>query len=101
GEKYFDLDVTQIGGGGLLVSQFTLAAGAREGGRASLLGAEGAGGAGGMFEQFVGVVRGEGVRVEAGRVGAEMEGALGDEGGGLAGLLVNGGGGRGEAGVGG
>lgn len=80
GEKYFDLDVTQIGGSVLLVSQFTLAADARQGRRPSLSGAEDPAVAEGMFQQFVGMVKAQGVRVETGRFGAEMKVSLTNEG---------------------
>lgn len=80
GEKHFDLDVTQVGGGVLLVSQFTLAADARQGRRPSLSGAEDPGVAEGMFEKFVAMVRGNGVRVETGRFGADMKVSLTNDG---------------------
>ncbi|HZZ43548.1 MAG TPA: D-aminoacyl-tRNA deacylase [Tepidisphaeraceae bacterium] len=80
GEKYFDLDVTQVQGSVLLVSQFTLAADARQGRRPSLSGAEEPGVAQGMFEEFVGMVKALGVKVETGRFGAEMRVSLVNEG---------------------
>jgi D-tyrosyl-tRNA(Tyr) deacylase len=80
GEKHFDLDVTQVGGGVLLVSQFTLAADTRQGRRPSLSGAEEPRVAEGMFEAFVGIVRQQGVRVETGRFGADMKVSLVNEG---------------------
>jgi D-tyrosyl-tRNA(Tyr) deacylase len=80
GEKHFDLDVTQVGGSVLLVSQFTLAADTRQGRRPSLSGAEEPGVAEGRFGEFVKLVRGLGVRVETGRFGAEMRVSLVNEG---------------------
>jgi D-aminoacyl-tRNA deacylase len=72
GEKHFDVDVRESGGGVLLVSNFTVAAATRRGRRPSFDGAappeEGRKG----FDQFVEAVRGLGVRVETGEFGADM-----------------------------
>jgi D-tyrosyl-tRNA(Tyr) deacylase len=82
GTKYFDLDVTQVGGGILLVSQFTLAADARQGRRPSLSGAMPPAEAEGMFERFVEKVRSAapGTPVQTGRFGAEMKVSLVNDG---------------------
>src|SRR5205085_4413274 len=80
GEKHFDLDVAQVGGAVLLVSQFTLAADTRQGRRPSLSGAEEPAVAERMFEQFVQLVRAQGVRAETGRFGADMKVSLVNEG---------------------
>ena len=80
GEKYFDQDVQQIGGGILLVSNFTVAADARKGRRPSLDGAASPAEAEGMFEEFVKLVRGTGVLVQTGRFGASMEVSLVNDG---------------------
>ena len=73
GEKHFDLDVKQVGGSILLVSNFTVAGDTRKGRRPSLDGAASPDVASKMFEQFVQAVRNQGVEVQTGRFGADME----------------------------
>ena len=72
GEKNFELDVKQIGGSILLVSNFTVAAETRTGRRPSLSGAAGPEKGQALFEQFVAAVRAEGVSVATGEFGADM-----------------------------
>src|SRR5206468_2299398 len=73
GEKHFDLDVTQAGGKVLLVSNFTVCAATRQGRRPSfdaaadpIQGRQG-------FDALVEAVRGNGVGVETGQFGADMQ----------------------------
>lgn len=80
GEKHFDFDVRQIGGGVLLVSNFTVAGQTRKGRRPSLdqaaspeMGAK-------LFEELVAAVRGLGVAVETGVFGADMQVSLVNDG---------------------
>ena len=72
GEKAFDRDVREIGGGVLLVSNFTVAADARKGRRPSFDPAAPPQIAEGMFEQFVNAVKATGVPVATGRFAADM-----------------------------
>ena len=72
GEKNFELDVRQIGGGILLVSNFTVAAETRSGRRPSLSGAAGPEKGRELFEKFVAAVKAEGVTVATGEFGADM-----------------------------
>jgi D-aminoacyl-tRNA deacylase len=72
--------VQQVGGGVLLVSNFTVAADARQGRRPSLSGALPPEEAAGMFEKFVAFVRATGVTVQTGKFGASMQVSLTNDG---------------------
>jgi D-tyrosyl-tRNA(Tyr) deacylase len=72
GDKYFDADVTQIGGSILLVSNFTVAAATREGRRPSFIAAAETERGRELFDLLVSEVRGLGVPLETGRFGADM-----------------------------
>ncbi|HUO07130.1 MAG TPA: D-aminoacyl-tRNA deacylase [Phycisphaerae bacterium] len=73
GDKYFDLDVQQVKGAILLVSNFTVAADTRSGRRPSLSAAAPPEMGRKVFDDLVARVRGLGVAVETGRFGAEMK----------------------------
>src|SRR3954469_5885381 len=73
GDKHFDLDVTQVGGSILLVSNFTVAADTRTGRRPSLLAAAKPEPGEALFNHFVTSVRNFGVPVATGRFGADMQ----------------------------
>ena len=72
GDKHFDLDVKQAGGGILLVSNFTVAADARKGRRPSLDGAAAPQQARELFDALVEATRAQGVAVETGQFAADM-----------------------------
>lgn len=72
GDKAFDRDVMQIGGGILLVSQFTLAGDARKGRRPSLDGAASPEVAREVFNTLVQAVSQSGVPVQTGQFQADM-----------------------------
>ncbi|HTL28226.1 MAG TPA: D-aminoacyl-tRNA deacylase [Tepidisphaeraceae bacterium] len=72
GDKYFDADVSQIGGSILLVSNFTVAAETRQGRRPSLSAAAEPEKAQQLFDDVVGAVRALGVRTETGQFRASM-----------------------------
>jgi D-tyrosyl-tRNA(Tyr) deacylase len=80
GEKHYDLDVRQVGGGILLVSNFTVAADTRQGRRPSLSNAADPGKGREYFEKLVVAVREQGVKVETGRFQAAMRVALVNDG---------------------
>jgi D-tyrosyl-tRNA(Tyr) deacylase len=80
GDKHFDLDVREIAGSILLVSNFTVAADARKGRRPSFDSAAPPEVAEGMFEQLVDAVRATGVPVQTGRFAADMKVSLTNEG---------------------
>ncbi len=80
GDKHFDLDVREIGGSILLVSNFTVAADARKGRRPSFDSAAPPQIAERMFERFVDAVRATGVPVQTGRFAADMRVSLTNEG---------------------
>jgi D-tyrosyl-tRNA(Tyr) deacylase len=71
-DKYFDLDVRQINGSVLLVSNFTVAADTSQGRRPSLSNAAPPDRGREMFDKLVAAVRSQRVPVETGRFGAEM-----------------------------
>jgi len=71
-EKHFDLDVRQVNGSILLVSNFTVAAETAQGRRPSLSNAADPEKGLDYFDKLVEAVRAEGVRVETGRFGASM-----------------------------
>jgi len=82
-EKYFDQDVGQIGGGILLVSNFTVAGETRQGRRPSLNGAAPPEMGRRLFDEFVAAVRqaaGPSVPVATGEFGAEMQVTLVNDG---------------------
>lgn len=72
GEKEYDLDVSQIGGGMLLVSNFTVAAATRKGRRPSLDGAADPQAAGELFQQFVEAVKARNIPVATGEFRSYM-----------------------------
>ncbi|HEY1686214.1 MAG TPA: D-aminoacyl-tRNA deacylase [Tepidisphaeraceae bacterium] len=80
GEKHFDVDVQQIGGEILLVSQFTLAADATQGRRPSFIGAAKPEEAELLFARFVEIVRATGVPTQTGKFAADMKVALMNDG---------------------
>jgi D-aminoacyl-tRNA deacylase len=65
--------VAEVGGGVLVVSQFTLFGDCRKGRRPSFLGAAGPDLAVPLYEAFVQAVRALGVPVQTGRFGADMQ----------------------------
>jgi D-tyrosyl-tRNA(Tyr) deacylase len=68
-----NLDVTEAGGGVLVVSQFTLYGDCRKGRRPSFVGAAGPELAVPLYEVFVAAVRAHGVPTATGRFGAMMQ----------------------------
>jgi D-aminoacyl-tRNA deacylase len=72
GDKHFDLDVKQIGGSILLVSNFTVAAATRKGRRPSFDPAANPADAERVFDDLVRAVRALDVPVQTGRFGASM-----------------------------
>jgi D-tyrosyl-tRNA(Tyr) deacylase len=72
GEKGYDLDVRQVGGGVLLVSNFTVAASTRQGRRPSFDAAAKPEKGRELFDAVAEALRQAGVPVETGRFGAEM-----------------------------
>lgn len=80
GEKQYDLDVKQIGGGVLLVSNFTVAADTGNGRRPSLIGAASPDVGRVLFDQLVEAVRKTGVTVATGEFGADMKVSLVNDG---------------------
>ena len=75
-EKHFDVDVKQINGSILLVSQFTLAADASQGRRPSFSGAMPPTEAEKLFARFVELVAATGVPVQTGKFAADMKVSL-------------------------
>ncbi len=80
GADRMNLDLADIGGGVLAISQFTLMADVRKGRRPSFVGAARPDQAETLFEHFVESLRGRGLRVETGRFGARMMVALTNDG---------------------
>ena len=72
-EGKMNLDLEQVGGAVLAISQFTLAGSIRRGRRPSFDKAMPAEEAGPLFERFVDLLRGHGVEVETGVFGAYMD----------------------------
>ena len=72
-EGKMNLGLTEIGGALLVVSQFTLYGDASKGRRPSFIDAARPEVAIPLYEQFVGMLRGHGLRVETGEFGASME----------------------------
>lgn len=75
-----DLDVTQIGGGCLVVSQFTLAAELRHGNRPDFTAAAPPAHANALYERVAEQLRALGLPVATGRFGASMQVALENDG---------------------
>ncbi|MDB5301776.1 MAG: dtD [Phycisphaerales bacterium] len=73
GDKHFDLDVGQSGGGILLVSNFTVAAATRQGRRPSFDAAADPDTGRKWFEALVEAVRATGIPVATGSFGADMK----------------------------
>ena len=73
GDKHFDLDVVQVSGAMLLVSNFTVAAETRKGRRPSLDGAADPAKGRELFDALVVKLRELGIHVETGRFGASMK----------------------------
>jgi D-aminoacyl-tRNA deacylase len=73
GEGRFDRSVLDVGGGTLVVSQFTLLADAGKGNRPSFAGAAPPEEAEPLYESFCAELRALGVTVETGVFGAKME----------------------------
>jgi D-tyrosyl-tRNA(Tyr) deacylase len=71
-EGKFNLSLLDTGGELLLVSQFTLLADTRKGRRPSFIGAAPPERAAALFEHFVGLARGSGLKVATGRFQAHM-----------------------------
>lgn len=71
-----NLSVADIGGSALVVSQFTLLADCRKGRRPSFTGAAPPAEAEARYERFCELLRAEGVPVETGRFGADMNVSL-------------------------
>ena len=68
-----NLSIRDVGGSMLIVSQFTLLADTSHGNRPSFIGAGNPAHANELYEAFVGLVRAEGIPVETGIFGADME----------------------------
>ena len=68
-----NLSIRDVGGSMLIVSQFTLLADTSHGNRPSFIGAGNPAHANELYEAFVGLVREEGIPVETGIFGADME----------------------------
>lgn len=80
GDKYFDLDVKQIGGSILLVSNFTVAAETRRGRRPSLDNAAPPEKGRALFDQLVTAVKSLDIPVATGQFGADMQVSLTNDG---------------------
>ena len=68
-----NLSIRDVGGSMLIVSQFTLLADTSHGNRPSFIGAGNPAHANELYEAFVDLVRAEGIHVETGIFGADME----------------------------
>ncbi len=80
GDGRMNLSVADVGGGILLVSQFTLYGDARKGKRPSYIDAAPPQVSEPLYEYFLARLRSSGLTVEAGRFGADMEVALVNDG---------------------
>lgn len=80
GEKHFDLDVTQVEGSVLLVSNFTVAGKTKQGRRPSFDGAAKPERGRELFDELVGAVRKLGISVATGEFGADMKVSLVNDG---------------------
>ena len=72
-EGKMNLDLAEVGGSLLVVSQFTLYGNARKGRRPSFIDASAPDEATALYEQFVDALRASGVHVETGSFGAMMD----------------------------
>jgi D-aminoacyl-tRNA deacylase len=73
-DKHFDLDVQQVSGGLLLISNFTVASETTKGRRPSLDAAASPDQANKLFEEFVTLIRASTtIKVQTGRFGASMQ----------------------------
>lgn len=79
-EKHFDVDVQQVGGSILLVSNFTVAAATRKGRRPSFDPAADPADAEPIFNELARATKALGIPVETGRFGASMQVALVNDG---------------------
>jgi D-tyrosyl-tRNA(Tyr) deacylase len=73
GATPMDRTLAEVGGGVLLVSQFTIAGSLRKGRRPSFDGAELPDAARALYEALAAAIRGHGIPVETGRFAAHME----------------------------
>jgi len=73
GEGKMNLPLADVGGGVLVISQFTLYGDASKGRRPSFIGAAPPGVAEPLYERFVAILRAQGVPVATGRFGAMMD----------------------------
>jgi D-tyrosyl-tRNA(Tyr) deacylase len=80
GDKHFELDVKQVGGSVLLVSNFTVAAQTRQGRRPSFDEAADPETGRRLFDQLVEALRATGVPVQTGEFGADMLVSLANDG---------------------
>ncbi|MGE5608320.1 MAG: D-aminoacyl-tRNA deacylase [Bacillota bacterium] len=80
GEKHFDLDVRQVNGGILLVSNFTVAGQTRKGRRPSLDAAASPEQGAKLFDELVRAVQATGIPTATGRFGADMQVSLTNDG---------------------
>jgi D-tyrosyl-tRNA(Tyr) deacylase len=76
GEKHFDLDVIQVGGSVLLVSNFTVAGKTKQGRRPSFDAAAKPERGRSLFDELVGAVRKLGIAAATGAFGADMKVSL-------------------------
>lgn len=79
-EKHFDVDVKQVGGSILLISNFTVAAATRKGRRPSFDPAADPADAEPIFNELVRATKALGIPVETGRFGASMQVSLVNDG---------------------
>lgn len=80
GQKHFDLDVSQVGGGVLLVSNFTVSAATKKGRRPSFDGAAGGEKGEKLFNLLVEKIRLAKIKVATGVFGADMKVSLCNDG---------------------
>ncbi len=80
GDRNFDLDVSQIGGSILLISNFTVAADAQKGRRPSLAAAAEPAAANVLFEKLVQSLHEAKINVQTGQFGANMQVKLTNDG---------------------
>jgi D-tyrosyl-tRNA(Tyr) deacylase len=80
GDKHFDLDVKQVGGGILLVSNFTVVAATRQGRRPGFDAAADPQAGRKWFDALVEATRTSGIAVATGRFGADMKVQLTNDG---------------------
>jgi D-tyrosyl-tRNA(Tyr) deacylase len=73
GEKHFDVDLKEVGGSMLLVSNFTVAAATRKGRRPSFDPAADPADAEKTFSELIRAVQALGVEVQTGKFGADMQ----------------------------